>query len=195
VKITTETSSAANVRRIEALTGTEAVQYFRRRDALFAETAAALKTEPDRVLERIGALTDAAKQARRGNAGGQDVDTKLLAARATDVGGVPVLTDLVEVADAKALPTVVDHVRGHLGDAVILLGAAVDGRVSLVCSVAPSLVERGLKAGAIVKLAAAVVGGGGGGRDTMAQAGGKDPDKLAEAIAAGRAAIEEALGN
>ena len=194
VKITTETSSAANVRRIEALTGPEAVAYFRRRDALFAETAAALRTEPERVLERVGALTDAAKKARKGDAGGQAVDTKLLAGRAVDVGGVPVLADVVEVNDAKALPTVVDHVKGHLGDAAILLGAVVDGRVTLVCSVAPSLVERGLKAGAIVKLAAGVVGGGGGGRDTMAQAGGKDPDKLPEAVAAGRAAIEDVLG-
>ncbi len=64
----------------------------------------------------------------------------------------------------------------------------------LVASVAPALVERGLKAGAIVKVAAEVVGGGGGGRDTMAQAGGRDPEKLDEAIAAGAAAIEAALG-
>ena len=63
----------------------------------------------------------------------------------------------------------------------------------LVASVAPALVERGLKAGEIVREAAQVVGGGGGGRDTMAQAGGRDPEKLAEAIAAARAAIEAAL--
>ncbi|MGG6497445.1 UNVERIFIED_CONTAM: hypothetical protein NY603_31435, partial [Bacteroidetes bacterium 56_B9] len=66
VKISAETSSAANVRRIEALTGPEAVGYMRRRDHLFGQTAAALKTEPERVLERIGALTDEAKAARKG---------------------------------------------------------------------------------------------------------------------------------
>ena len=74
-----------------------------------------------------------------------------------------------------------------------MLGAAVDGRAHLVASVAPVLVGRGLKAGDVVKAAAEVVGGGGGGRDTMAQAGGRDPGKLAEAIAAARAAIASVL--
>ena len=74
-----------------------------------------------------------------------------------------------------------------------MLGTRVDGRVHLVAAVAPALVERGVKAGEIVKEAAQVAGGGGGGRDTMAQAGGRDPEKLPEAIAAARAAIEAAL--
>jgi alanyl-tRNA synthetase len=99
----------------------------------------------------------------------------------------------VEAPDAKALLDLADRVRGKLGDAAIVLGTAADGRVHLVASVAPSLVERGVKAGAVVRVAAETVGGGGGGRDTMAQAGGRDPDKLPEAIAAARAAIEAAL--
>ena len=74
-----------------------------------------------------------------------------------------------------------------------MLGTVVDGRVHLVASVTPSLVERGVRAGEVVKVAAQVAGGGGGGRDTMAQAGGRDPDKLPEALAAARAAIEAAL--
>jgi alanyl-tRNA synthetase len=77
----------------------------------------------------------------------------------------------------------------------VVLGSATDGRVALVASVAPSLVERGVKAGEIVKTAAAVVGGGGGGRDTFARAGGKSPDKLPEAIEAARQAIEAALAH
>ena len=72
-------------------------------------------------------------------------------------------------------------------------GAAVDGRAHLVASVAPALVERGLKAGAVVKAAAEAVGGGGGGRDTMAQAGGRDPGKLPDAIATARATIASVL--
>ena len=85
-------------------------------------------------------------------------------------------------------------VKGRIGgDAAIVLGCAVDGRVHLVASVAPALVERGVKAGEIVKAAARVTGGGGGGRDTMAQAGGRDPERLPEAIAAARDAIEAAL--
>ena len=74
-----------------------------------------------------------------------------------------------------------------------LLGRAEEGRVDLVVSVAPALVARGVKAGVIVKLAAAEVGGGGGGRDTMARAGGRDPERLPEAISAAQAAIEAAL--
>ena len=76
---------------------------------------------------------------------------------------------------------------------MIVLGAPGEGRASLLVAVTPGAVARGVKAGAVVKVAAAVVGGGGGGRDNMAQAGGKDPEKLPEALAAARAEIERAL--
>ena len=80
-----------------------------------------------------------------------------------------------------------------LRDAAIVLGARTGDKVSLVVSVAPSLVARGVKAGEVVRVAAQVVGGGGGGRDTMAQAGGKDPEKLDDALSAAREAIAAAL--
>jgi alanyl-tRNA synthetase len=104
-----------------------------------------------------------------------------------------VLATTVDVADAGALLEVVDRLKGRLDAAAILLGTAADGRVHLVASVAPELVARGVKAGAVVKLAAGVVGGGGGGRDTMAQAGGRNPEKLEEAIQTARAAIVATL--
>jgi alanyl-tRNA synthetase len=89
---------------------------------------------------------------------------------------------------------VADRIKGRLGEqSATVLGTVVDGRVHLVAAVTPALVARGVKAGAVVKAAAKVAGGGGGGRDTMAQAGGRDPDKLPDAIAAARAAIEAAL--
>jgi alanyl-tRNA synthetase len=99
----------------------------------------------------------------------------------------------VNVEDPKALPDLADRAKAKLGDAAIVLGAVADGKVHLVATVAPALVKRGVKAGSIVRVAAEVTGGGGGGRDTMARAGGRDPDKLPEAIAAARAAIEAAL--
>jgi alanyl-tRNA synthetase len=100
------------------------------------------------------------------------------------------------VSDAKALPGLADRLRGRLaGDSVLVLGAAIDGRVSLLVSVAPALVARGLKAGEIVRLAAKVVGGGGGGRDTMAQAGGRDPEKLDQALHMARDAVQTALAS
>jgi alanyl-tRNA synthetase len=74
-----------------------------------------------------------------------------------------------------------------------VLGSVADGRVHLVVSVAPALVQRGLRAGELVKVAAAVIGGGGGGRDTMAQAGGRYPEKLAEALQVAREAIDSVL--
>jgi alanyl-tRNA synthetase len=99
----------------------------------------------------------------------------------------------VDVPDAKVLLELSDAVRQRLGDAAVVLGCAVDGRVHLVANFAPSLVERGLKAGAVVRVAAQAAGGGGGGRDTMAQAGGRDPEKLPEALATARLEIERAL--
>jgi len=75
----------------------------------------------------------------------------------------------------------------------VVLGTAADGRVHLVANVAPSAVERGVRAGEVVRAAAQAAGGGGGGRDTMAQAGGRDPEKLPDALAAARLAIEQAL--
>jgi alanyl-tRNA synthetase len=122
------------------------------------------------------------------------VDPQALAAGAEDVAGVPVVVAQVALGDAKQLPDAVDRVKGKLGgDGVVLLASVVEDRVALVVSVGPSLVGRGLDARAIVKAAATLVGGGGGGRDTLAQAGGRDPQRVGEALSAGRAAIGEAL--
>jgi len=192
-KILSEGSSASNVRRIEAVTGPEAVALLRREDALLHEAAEALRTQPERVLEAVQTLQQRARQAGKASTAA-GTDAAALAQRAAQVDGAIVLTEVVEAPDAKALLDLADRVKGRLGgDAAIVLGTAVEGRVHLVASVAPALVQRGLRAGAIVKEAAQVTGGGGGGRDTMAQAGGRDPAKLADAIAAARRAIEAAL--
>ena len=96
-----------------------------------------------------------------------------------DIDGVKAVFEIREVPNPKALPDLADRLKGQLGDpAVVVLGAPGEGRASLLVAATPGAVERGVKAGAIVKVAAAVVGGGGGGRDNMAQAGGKDPEKL-----------------
>jgi alanyl-tRNA synthetase len=196
-KILSESSSAANVRRIEAITGPEASALLRAHDRELSEIAARLRTTPDHALESVEAreerLKELQRQVEKGGtpAGGANVDE--LAAQATEVGDARVLAEVVEATDPKQLLDLADRLKGKLGDAAIVLGAATDGRVHLVASVAPALVERGVKAGEIVKVAAQITGGGGGGRDTMAQAGGREPDKLPEAIAAARAAIESAL--
>jgi alanyl-tRNA synthetase len=194
LKVTSEGSSAANVRRIEAITGPEAVAHARAHDALLHEAARALRTQPDRVPAAIGELQQRAKQAAKASSGG-GVDIDGLAARGEALDGARVVVQDVDVADVKALVDAADRVKGQLGDAAaVVLGSAVDERVHLVAAVSPELVSRGVRAGQVVKIAAAVVGGGGGGRDTMAQAGGREPAKLPEALDAARAAIASALG-
>ncbi|MBB4664871.1 alanine--tRNA ligase [Conexibacter arvalis] len=197
-RITAETSSAANVRRIEAITGPAAVTLLRAHDEALRDAATELRATPEQVPAEVGKLRKKVKQlekaAKQGGGGNGAVDVDQLLASATEHGGgARVLTAIVETGDPKALPDVADRLKGKLGDAAIVLGTVAGGRVHLVATVAPALVERGVKAGAIVKVAAEVTGGGGGGRDTMARAGGRDPEKLAEAIDAARSAIEAAL--
>jgi alanyl-tRNA synthetase len=197
LKITSETSSAANVRRIEAITGPVAVELLRDRDRWLQEISATLRTPPEgtpaavRAREQERKRLEKASKSAPSQAG--QLDVAELAERAELIDGATVLTAVVEVPDAKALLDVLDRVKGKLPDAAIVLGTAADGRVHLVASVAPALVARGIKAGAVVKVAAQVTGGGGGGRDTMAQAGGRDPQRLPEAIGAARAEIESQL--
>ncbi len=211
--IQSETSSAANVRRIEALTGPAAVELMRAHDRWLREVASTLRTRPEgaaeavreRELERRRLEKELKERRGGGGAGdgsgsrsgpthpGDGVDVEALAAQATEVAGARVLSAPVDVADPKTLPDLVDRLKSKLPDAAIVLGGALDGRVHLIVGVTPPLVARGVKAGAIVKAAAAVVGGGGGGRDTLAQAGGRDVERLDEALAAGRSAIEAAL--
>jgi alanyl-tRNA synthetase len=195
-----ETSSSANVRRIEAVTGPEASTLLREHDRLLAAAAATLRTPlldvPAAVEQRERERRELEKALKggkgaRGATGAIDFDD--LSGRAVDVAGANVLTAVVDVPDAKSLLDVADRLRGRLGEAAIVLGTAVDGRAHLLVSVAPGLVERGVRAGEIVKVAAARVGGGGGGRDTLAQAGGRDPQKLDQAIDVAREAIAAAL--
>jgi alanyl-tRNA synthetase len=195
-KITHESSSAANVRRIEAITGAAAVAALRASDAKARAAATLLRTDVAGLPDAVSALRDRAKQAAKAGSanGAAAVDADALAALATQIAGADVVAEVVSGAGPKELPDIADRVKGKLSDqSATVLGTVSDGRVHLVVAVTPALVARGVKAGAVVKAAAAVAGGGGGGRDTMAQAGGRDPDALPDAIAAARAAIEAAL--
>jgi alanyl-tRNA synthetase len=198
-KILSEGSSAANVRRIEAVTGPEAVALLRERDREASAAAELLRVPPEQLVtaveQRETARRELEKRLRSGGGEGGGVDVDELAERAEAVDGARVLATPVSVPDADALLALSDRLKGKLGDAAIVLGTAAEGRVHLVASVAPALVERGVKAGEVVRVAAQVAGGGGGGRDTMARAGGRDPAKLPDAIAAAREAIVTALNH
>jgi len=193
-KITSETSSAANVRRIEALTGPGAVAHMRERDQVVDELATLYRTRPEEVVAAARAR-EAERQvsARRGKRA-EGFDASLIAADARLVAGIPVIAARVECADARLLPELADRVRGQLAQAgVVILGTVVGERASVLVSVAPPVAERGVRAGDVAKAAAAVLGGGGGGRDTLAQAGGANVGKIDEALAAAEGAVQASL--
>ena len=195
-KVLSESSSAANMRRIEAITGPEAVALMRRHDRELAEAAKVLRVTPDRVPDEVAEMRvrvrELERDARRGATQGA-ADIERLAQDAIERDGARVLVTEVDGLDGKALLDVADRLKNVLGDAAIVLGSTGENRVDLVASVAPALVQRGIRAGEIIKLAAAEVGGGGGGRDTLARAGGRDPAGLPRAFEVARAAIESAL--
>ena len=197
-KVTSETSSAANVRRIEALTGPAAVELMRGHDLALTQAAQELRVTPDAVPEAVRELRGRVRELERSGggrkSGAASVDVDALAASVVEFDGAQVLVSAVPAEDAKSLLDVADRLKGKLADAAIVLAATGPDRVDLIASVAPSLVARGVRAGDVVKLAAAEVGGGGGGRDTMARAGGRHPERLPQALEAARTAIETALG-
>ncbi|HEX2072040.1 MAG TPA: alanine--tRNA ligase [Thermoleophilaceae bacterium] len=193
--VTTETSSASNVRRIEAVTGPVATGLFEQRTARLRELSALLKAPEADLVRAAERAIERSKPAKQRPAGGDDgAELEALMAGAQEVDGIQVVTALSSTAaDAKALLALSDRVAQKLGDAVVVLGADLDGKVHLVVQSTPAAVARGVKAGAVVRAAAEVVGGGGGGRDSMAQAGGRHPERLDDALTTAAERVAEAL--
>ncbi len=195
-KIVSEGSSAANVRRIEALSGPAAIDWFRGRETSLAEVGELLGSPQDpvaaarRAAERLREAGEGAQQAQKQLLG---EEAERLVTAAADVNGVKVVAERAPLADQRQLLELANRVQSKLGgDAAIALGGGDGDKVALVALVSKSAVARGLSAAAAVREAAPIVGGGGGGRDDMAQAGGKDPSRLDEALAAARAVFEGA---
>ncbi len=193
-RIVSEGSSAANVRRIEAVTGPVAIEQLVAQARTLEAAAAAARVPVDQLPERVEALREQVKAAKAAPTG-PAVDEAALAAEATTVDDVPVVVArLADGISAKDLPAIADRVKGKLGaPGVVVLAAPADGKVGLIVAVAPEIVARGVKAGDVVKAAAAAVGGGGGGKPTMAQAGGRDPEKTDDALRVAANAISVAL--
>ncbi|MCU0974938.1 MAG: alanine--tRNA ligase [Steroidobacteraceae bacterium] len=178
---------AAGVRRIEAVTGEEALDHAAAAETALRGVAALVRGTPAEVEEKVRQLLDRTKKlerelaaAKARLASGQGTD---LAAQAADVGGVKVIAARVDGADAQALRQAVDSLKDKLGTAVVVLGAPTeDGKVVLVAGVTPNATTR-VKAGELVGHVAVQVGGKGGGRPDFAQAGGTDAEKLESALA------------
>jgi alanyl-tRNA synthetase len=183
-KLVSESGVAAGVRRIEAVTGFGAYSLVREHERELRELAGILKSTDLKVAEKVRKLSDEARDLRKelrelkGKVTGED---PLASERLRTINGVKVLSWREEDKDMEDLRSLGDTLRAKIGSGIVMLGSAKDGKVSLLCMVTKDLLDR-YKAGDIIKEAAKAVGGGGGGRPDMAQAGGKDPEKLPDAL-------------
>ena len=184
---TQEVSSAAGIRRVEALTGRAAEAYLMSRKRIVDTLASRLQTSPDMVEQRVeqlaADLTAARKELARLQRAALKVEAAQLALHATDVQGNSVVAASVKTTDPEALRAMSDQIRDQLGPSVILLAAATDSGAIFVVSVSPDLTGRGIHAGRIAQKVGEILGGKGGGRPESAQGGGKSPEHLDEAVA------------
>jgi alanyl-tRNA synthetase len=186
--IESEESVGAGVRRIEAMTGRAAQELVRRRLNLLDRAAALLHVPPDAIDEALHGMGAELLAAQKENARLRTVlamqEVSDLARAATRIGDIAVVAAEIVDVDAQTLRVMSDHLRDALGSAVVVLATVVDGKPQVIAAVSDDLIERGFHAVALVKRVAAIVGGGGGGKAALAQAGGRDPSRLHEALAA-----------
>ena len=186
-KIVSEAGVAAGVRRIEALTGNNVIEYYRQMEENLHTIAKTLKTSPAEIPEKIAHLQKEVKELQSEN---ESLKSKMaqdslgnVMDQVVEVKGVKVLAAAVDGVDMNGLRDLGDQLKEKLGEGVVVLASAKDGKVSLLAMATQGAMDKGAHAGNLIKAAAAIVGGGGGGRPNMAQAGGKNPDKIPEAIA------------
>jgi alanyl-tRNA synthetase len=185
LKVVAEGGVAAGVRRIEALSGREALLRFRSQERALLRTADLLRTPVSELTTRVEKLLDERRALEREieelRAGRRRAASGDLATKARDVGGVRVLATRVQGVGARELRPLVDDLRSRLSSGVVLLAAEREDGVALALGVTPDLVKR-LKAGDLIREVARIVGGKGGGRPDFAQAGGRDASRLDEAF-------------
>ncbi len=199
-KITSDEAIASGVRRIRAITGFDSFERFRADERLIDRSLGALKTQRDNLPNAIERLQEEVKRTRK-----EIEDLKLKIAtgaigtasangdEARDVAGVKVLGKIVEGLDGNGTRQLSDTLLARLKSGVVVLGRRDEGKVSIIVRVSDDLTDR-VKAGNVIKEIAPIVGGRGGGKPDMAEGGGTEPEKLAEAIDASYAVIEKMLG-
>lgn len=185
-KIVSESGIGAGTRRIEAVTGEAAYRLMNGQVQLLKDTAAKLKTNLKDVPQRIDALNDQIRELQKEK---ESLASKLgnleagsLIDEVQTINGVSVIAKKVNASDMNGLRSIVDDLKNKLQSGIVILGAESQGKVNIVAGVTKDLVSKGYHAGNLVKEVAVRCGGGGGGRPDMAQAGGKDPEKLEEGI-------------
>jgi alanyl-tRNA synthetase len=195
-KIVSESGVAAGIRRVEAVTGDNALNYVQTRENEVRQAAAALKAQPAelgsklvQMLDNMRTLEkelDRLKSKLAAHAGDE------LVQQAVDIGGVRVLAALLEGIDAKGLRETADKLRDKLKSCALVLGTVAEGKVSLIAAVTPDVTGR-IKAGELVNFVATQVGGKGGGKPDLAMAGGSEPGQLPAALASVAAWVQTKL--
>jgi alanyl-tRNA synthetase len=199
--IVSESGVAAGTRRIEAITGLESLKAFQTGRDIVNSLGQALNSRPEELNAKIVALQDETKRLSRElrqtkiqvAAGGISISAPSATVSsddAVDVAGVKLVAREVTGLDKDGLRAVVDRERSRIKSGVVVLASPVDGKVSIVVGVTPDLTKK-VPAGQVVKQLAPIVGGGGGGRPDFAEAGGKDPSKIREMLAAASGIVEK----
>lgn len=185
-KIISEAGVAAGVRRIEALTGEGLMKYYADMEKILSETATVLKTEPSLIVNKVTHLQEEVKNLQKEN---EKLKAKLAKEAAGDItadtielSGIKVLVKELSDVDMNGMRDLGDEAKEKLGDCVIVFGCENAGKANLVAMASDEAVKKGAHAGNLIKEIASLVGGGGGGRPNMAQAGGKNPAGLEQAL-------------
>lgn len=196
-EIISEGGIGSGLRRIEAVTGKAALARMRSKEKLLTAVSETLKTSPEKAVERLGILVQDIKQKDRELESLRSkvarFESEDLLSGVLEVDGIKFLAVKVEANDADTLRSTADIFKDKLGSGVVLLAAEIGGKASFVAMAAKDAVAKGVHAGRLVGEVAKIAAGGGGGRPDMAQAGGKDPSKIAEALKAGERLIKKQL--
>ena len=196
-KILSESGIAAGVRRIEALTGDAVFAYYKEQEAQLANVAKLLKTKPEAVSEKIEHLYAEIKALQSENEALKSKAAKDALGdvmnQVQEINGVKLLAARVDDVDMNGLRDLGDQLKEKLGDGVVVLASVKDGKVSLMATATDEAQKKGAHAGNLIKAIAAIVGGGGGGRPGMAQAGGKNPAAVDDAIKEAAKVVESQI--
>ena len=197
-KIISESGVAAGIRRIEAITGHNVIKYYENLEHTIAEAAKMLKASPDKLVEKAKHLMEELKTLQSENESLKNKAAKEALGdvmdKVVEIGGVKVLSVEIPDTDGNELRNLGDELKNKLGEGLIFLASAKDGKVNIVAMATDGAVKAGVHAGNLIKAVAPIVGGGGGGRPNMAQAGGKLPDKTGQAVEAVKDEVKTQLG-
>ena len=197
-KIISEGGVAAGIRRIEAITGHNVIKYYENLEQTIAEAAKIIKASPDKLVEKAKHLMEEMKALQSENESLKNKAAKEALGdvmdKVVEIGGVKVLSVEIPDTDGNELRTLGDELKNKLGEGLIFLASAKDGKVNLVAMATDGAVKAGVHAGNLIKTVAPIVGGGGGGRPNMAQAGGKLPDKIGQVVEAVKDEVKTQLG-